>query len=58
MTFPIQEGRPDQGRLIIDPDPSTVLTFDVTGTPQRGDRVNVVLESGWTDTKPSPPSAE
>ncbi|MEU7002624.1 hypothetical protein [Nonomuraea sp. NPDC046570] len=58
VTFPIQEGQPTQGRLIIDPDTSKVLTFEVTGMPQKGDRVNVVLESGWTDTKPSPPSTE
>ncbi|WP_228642352.1 CU044_5270 family protein [Microtetraspora sp. AC03309] len=58
VTFPIQEGQPTEGRLIIDPDTSKVLTFEVTGMPQKGDRVNVVLESGWTDTKPSPPTTE
>ncbi|MET8335557.1 hypothetical protein ABZV14_07375 [Streptosporangium canum] len=34
MTFPIQEGRPIQGRLITDPDTSKVLTFEVTEMPQ------------------------
>ncbi|MEV4165262.1 CU044_5270 family protein [Nonomuraea dietziae] len=58
VTFPIQEGQPTQGRLVIDPDTSKVLTYEVTGIPKKGDRVEVVLESGWTDTKPSPPSAE
>ncbi|MFF3444949.1 CU044_5270 family protein [Streptosporangium sp. NPDC002721] len=58
VTFPIQEGRPTVGRLVIDPDTSKVLTFDVIGMPQKGDRVEVVLESGWTDTRPSPPSAD
>lgn len=59
VTFPIQQGRPTQGRLIIDPDTSKVLTFEVTGgMPQVKDRVNMVLESGWTDNRPSPPSAE
>ncbi|WP_436764468.1 hypothetical protein [Streptosporangium sp. V21-05] len=58
MTFPIQEGRPTTGRLVIDPDTSKVLTFDVIGMPKKGDRVEVVLESGWTDTRPSPPSAD
>ncbi|WP_030913349.1 CU044_5270 family protein [Streptosporangium amethystogenes] len=56
VTFPIQGDRTPQIRLIIDPDTSKVLTFEVTGMPQKGDRVNVVLESGWTDTRPSPPS--
>ncbi|GAA4944093.1 hypothetical protein HD597_000606 [Nonomuraea thailandensis] len=59
VTFPIQEGQPTQGRLIIDLDTSKVLTFEVTGgMPQVKDWVNMVLESGWTDTRPSPPSAE
>nr|WP_055502007.1 CU044_5270 family protein [Nonomuraea pusilla] len=58
VTFPIQQGQPAQGRLIIDPDTSKVLTYEVTGVRQKGDRANMVLESGWTDTRPSPPSAE
>ncbi|TDD11779.1 hypothetical protein E1292_04510 [Nonomuraea deserti] len=58
VTFPIQEGRPTQGRLVIDPDTSKVLASEVTGMPQKDDRVTVVLESGWTDTEPSPPSTE
>ncbi|MET7338519.1 CU044_5270 family protein [Nonomuraea sp. NPDC005650] len=58
VTFPIQQGQPTQGRLIIDPDTSKVLTYEVTGVRQKGDRANMVLESGWTDARPSPPSAE
>lgn len=58
VTFPIQEGRPTQGRMIIDPGTSKVLTFDVTGMPQKSDRATMVLESGWTDTKPSPPATD
>ncbi|MEU4545739.1 CU044_5270 family protein [Nonomuraea dietziae] len=55
VTFLIQgEGTPST-RLIIDPDTSKVLASEVTGTPQR---INVVLESGWTDAKPSLPSTE
>ncbi len=57
VTFPIQEGRPTRGRLIIDPATSKVLSFAVTGMPRKGDRSRLVLESGWTDTRPSPPSA-
>ncbi|WP_433353860.1 CU044_5270 family protein [Microtetraspora malaysiensis] len=52
VTFLIQGDRTPRIRLIIDPDTSKVLAVDVAGG------VNVVLESGWTDTKPSPPSAE
>ncbi|NRQ31909.1 CU044_5270 family protein [Nonomuraea sp. NN258] len=58
VTFPLQRGRPGQGRLIIDPGTSKVLTYEVTGTPQKGDRANLVLESGWTDTEPAPPATE
>ncbi|MEU4536499.1 CU044_5270 family protein [Streptosporangium sp. NPDC023825] len=57
VTFPIQEGRPATGRLIIDPGTSKVLAFEVTGIPEKGDMVEVVLESGWTDTRPAPPPA-
>ena len=59
VTFLIQGDRTPPIRLIIDPNTSKVLTFEVAAMPQqKGDRVNVVLESGWTDTKPSPPSTE
>ncbi|GLX01561.1 CU044_5270 family protein [Microtetraspora sp. NBRC 16547] len=58
VTFLLQGDRTPRSRLIIDPNTSKVLTFEVTGVPQNGVPVNVVLESGWTDTKPSPPSAE
>lgn len=58
VTFPIQQGRPTQGRLIIDRDTSMVLAFLVTGMPDKGDRTEVVLESGWTDSEPVAPSAE
>ncbi|MFE0156473.1 CU044_5270 family protein [Nonomuraea sp. NPDC059007] len=57
VTFPIQRGQPTRGRLIIDPDTSKVLAYEVTGLPKKGGRVEVVLESGWTDTRPSPPTA-
>ncbi|GAA3166039.1 hypothetical protein GCM10020001_109050 [Nonomuraea salmonea] len=53
MTFPLQGGGPAQGRLIIDPDTSKVLTYAVTGGGSKEDRVTVVLDSGWTDTPPS-----
>ncbi|MET8046577.1 hypothetical protein ABZU75_03180 [Streptosporangium sp. NPDC005286] len=56
VIFLIQGDRTPRIRLIIDPDTSKVLTFEVAGVPEKG--VNVVLESGWTDTKPSPPSTE
>ncbi|MEV0169399.1 CU044_5270 family protein [Nonomuraea fuscirosea] len=58
VTFPVQQGQPTRTRLIIDPDTSKVLAVDSIGLPDRDGSVNVVLESGWTDTKPSPPSAE
>ncbi|MER5646291.1 CU044_5270 family protein [Streptosporangium sp. NPDC002524] len=58
VTFPIQEGQPTKGRLVIDPETSKVLAFDVIGMPMKGDRSEVVLESGWTDTRPSPPSVD
>ncbi|MGI5271673.1 CU044_5270 family protein [Nonomuraea sp. CA-218870] len=58
VTFPIQQGQPAQERLIIDPDTSKVLTYEVTGMRQKGDQATMVLESGWTDTRPSPPSVE
>ncbi|MEV4800250.1 CU044_5270 family protein [Nonomuraea sp. NPDC049421] len=54
VTFPLQGGGPAQGRLIIDPGTSKVLTYAVTGGgPKKDDRVTVVLDSGWTDTPPS-----
>ncbi|MFD8555823.1 CU044_5270 family protein [Streptosporangium canum] len=58
ITFPIQHGRPTQGKLIIDRDTSMVLASLVTGMPGKGDRTEVVLESGWTDSEPAAPSAE
>ncbi|MGJ6968724.1 CU044_5270 family protein [Streptosporangium sp. G11] len=59
VTFPIQEGRPARDRLIIDPDTSKVLAVDAIGMPKgKGNGGGVVLESGWTGTKPSPPSTE
>lgn len=58
VTFLIQRDRTPRIRLIIDPDTSKVLAVDFIGLPDRGDNVHVVLESGWTDTKPSPPSTE
>ncbi|WP_031166896.1 CU044_5270 family protein [Streptosporangium roseum] len=58
ITFPIQNGQPTQGRLIIDRDTSMVLAFLVTGMPGKGDRTEVVLESGWTGSEPVAPSAE
>ncbi|MFI6796685.1 CU044_5270 family protein [Streptosporangium canum] len=58
VTFPIQHDQPTQGKLIIDRDTSMVLAFLVTGMPGKGDRTEVVLESGWTDSEPVAPSAE
>ncbi|MFF5248715.1 CU044_5270 family protein [Streptosporangium sp. NPDC000095] len=59
VTFPIQAGQPAQTRLIIDPDTSKVLTVATIGMPkEKGDGGRVVLESGWTDTRPSPPSTK
>lgn len=58
VTFLIQEDRTPRIRLIIEPDTSKVLAVDYIGLPKRDGSVNVVLESGWTDTKPSPPSTE
>ncbi|SEG19539.1 hypothetical protein SAMN05444920_102157 [Nonomuraea solani] len=52
VTFLIQGDRTPRSRLIVDPDTSKVLAVAVN------DVVEVVLESGWTDTKPSPPSTE
>ncbi|MEV4186589.1 CU044_5270 family protein [Streptosporangium canum] len=52
VTFLLQGGQTPRTRLIIDPDTSKVLATAVN------DVVDVVLESGWTDTKPSPPSTE
>ncbi|GAA0946906.1 CU044_5270 family protein [Nonomuraea longicatena] len=42
-----------QGRLIIDPVTSMVLSSSFSG--EAGYRTEVVLESGWTDEKPAPP---
>ncbi|MGN9844838.1 hypothetical protein ACTMTI_42585 [Nonomuraea sp. H19] len=58
VTFLIQGDRTPRIRLIIDPGTSKVPAADFIGLPDEDGRVNVVLESGWTDTKPSPPSAE
>ncbi|MFI6291037.1 CU044_5270 family protein [Nonomuraea sp. NPDC050790] len=58
VTFPIQQGQPTQGRLIIDPGTSQVLTYEITRIPHKADQLTTILESGWTDTRPSPPSTE
>ncbi|MEV0381671.1 CU044_5270 family protein [Nonomuraea sp. NPDC050643] len=59
VTFPIQSGGPARTRLIIDPGTSKVLAVDTIGVPRKeGGVVGVVLESGWTDAEPSPPSTE
>ncbi|MFG6200736.1 hypothetical protein [Nonomuraea sp. JJY05] len=50
VTFAIR-----QGRLIIDPDTSKVADVRSHRRAAEG-RAGVVLESGWTDAKPSPPS--
>ncbi|WP_433234899.1 CU044_5270 family protein [Streptosporangium sp. CA-135522] len=52
VTFLVQGDRTPPSRLIVDPDTSKVLAVAID------DVVEVVLESGWTDTKPSPPSTE
>ncbi|WP_062437268.1 CU044_5270 family protein [Herbidospora daliensis] len=55
VTFLIQGDRTPPIRLIIDPGTSKVLTFEVSTMPkQEGYRVNVVLESGWTNAEPAP----
>ncbi|GAA3803252.1 hypothetical protein GCM10022226_23870 [Sphaerisporangium flaviroseum] len=56
LAFPIQRGQPTQGKLIVDPETSMVLAFEVIGMPGKGDRTEVVLESGWTDSEPVAPS--
>ncbi|SFL00992.1 hypothetical protein SAMN05216275_14710 [Streptosporangium canum] len=58
VTFLIQGDRTPRIRLIIDPDTSKVLAVEGIVTPDGDSHVNVVLESGWTDTEPSPPSTE
>ncbi|MEV0422803.1 CU044_5270 family protein [Streptosporangium canum] len=58
VTFLVQGGRTPQIRLIIDPDTSKVLAVEGIVMPDGDSQVNVVLESGWTDTKPSPPSTD
>ncbi|MDP9848677.1 CU044_5270 family protein [Streptosporangium lutulentum] len=55
ITYPLQQG---QGRLIIDPGTSMVLAFLVTGMPDKDVRTEVMLEAGWTDSKPVAPSDE
>ncbi|MER6177945.1 CU044_5270 family protein [Streptosporangium sp. NPDC001681] len=55
VTFLLQGDGTPRSRLIIDPDTSKVLAVD---SPDGDGGVNMVLESGWTDTKPSPPSTE
>lgn len=52
VTFLLQGDRTPRSRLIIDPETSKVLSTTVNDVDE------VVLESGWTDTKPSPPSTE
>lgn len=52
VTFLLQGDQTPRSRLIVDPNTSKVLAVAVN------DVVEVVLESGWTDTKPSPPSTE
>jgi hypothetical protein len=56
VTFLLQGNGTPRSRLIIDPGTSKVLTFEVTGEPGGSGQVDVVLESGWTDAKPSPPT--
>ncbi|MEV7807199.1 CU044_5270 family protein [Microbispora sp. NPDC088329] len=56
VTFLLQGDGTPRSRLIIDPGTSKVLTAEISGTPDGGDRVDVVLESGWTDTEPAPPT--
>ncbi|MEV4116343.1 CU044_5270 family protein [Nonomuraea sp. NPDC049695] len=58
VTFPIQHDKPTRGRLIVDPSTSMVLSYEVTHTSGMGQKTEVVLAAGWTDTKPSPPTAE
>ncbi|MGC5012811.1 CU044_5270 family protein [Streptosporangium sp. DT93] len=57
VTFPIQPERGTRSRLIIDPATSKVLSVGSIGLPRDKSGDRVVLESGWTDTRPSPPSA-
>lgn len=58
VSFPVQQGQPTRGRLIVDPGTSVVLAFEVTQAPGKGDRTELVLASGWTDAEPAPPTAE
>ncbi|WP_049575944.1 CU044_5270 family protein [Nonomuraea sp. SBT364] len=57
VTFLTQGDRTPRTRLIIDPGTSKVLAAERIGLPDGKERRQVVLESGWTDTEPSPPSA-
>ncbi|MFI6903849.1 CU044_5270 family protein [Nonomuraea sp. NPDC050394] len=56
--FLLQEGRPTQARVIIDPETSMVKSYQITGMPGKGDRIETILASGWTDEKPAPPTVE
>ncbi|MDX6259954.1 MAG: hypothetical protein QOH84_1642 [Kribbellaceae bacterium] len=56
-------GRPSDGptrlwdgrtNYIVDPSTGRLLSSEYAGTPKSG--ASVVLESGWTDEKPTPPS--
>ncbi|WP_406316407.1 CU044_5270 family protein [Streptosporangium sp. NBC_01639] len=60
VTFLLQGDRTPRTRLIIDLETSKVLAVEVDNLdlPDANDRINVVLESGWTDTKPFPLSAD
>ncbi|MFI6540072.1 RNA polymerase sigma factor [Nonomuraea sp. NPDC050547] len=58
IEFRLQEGQPTQVRVIIDPETSMVTSYQVTGMPGKGDRIETVLASGWTDEKPAPPTVE
>ncbi|MFD9946000.1 CU044_5270 family protein [Nonomuraea sp. NPDC059023] len=58
IDFLLQEGQPTQVRVIIDPETSMVKSHQVIGMPGKGDRIETVLASGWTDEKPAPPTVE
>ncbi|MEV4892355.1 CU044_5270 family protein [Nonomuraea sp. NPDC055795] len=58
IEFRLQEGQPTQVRVIIDPETSMVKSYQITGMPGKGDRIETVLASGWTDEKPAPPTVE
>ncbi|WP_327089448.1 CU044_5270 family protein [Nonomuraea sp. NBC_01738] len=58
VTFPLVEGQPARGKLIIDPDTSKVLSYEQINLPEPRASVTVVLETGWTDAEPAPPTTE